>query len=41
MAVATLTDVSPVVQVLEWDGTVRHRLPLTGGSLVGLNGRER
>ena len=27
MAVATLADVSPVVQVLEWDGTVRHRLP--------------
>ena len=40
MAVATLTDVSPVVQVLEWDGTVRHRLPLTGGSLVGLHGRS-
>ena len=40
MAVSTLADVSPVVQVLEWDGTVRHRLPLTGGSLVGLNGRR-
>ncbi|HEU4547824.1 MAG TPA: prolyl oligopeptidase family serine peptidase, partial [Microlunatus sp.] len=40
MAVATLSDVTPVVQVLEWDGTVRHRLPLTGGSLVGLNGRD-
>ncbi|HEY5787662.1 MAG TPA: prolyl oligopeptidase family serine peptidase [Microlunatus sp.] len=39
MAVATLADVSPVVQVLEWDGTVRHRLPLTGGALVGLEGR--
>ncbi len=40
MAVSTLSDVTPVVQVLEWDGTVRHRLPLTGGSLVGLNGRD-
>ncbi|HVK34049.1 MAG TPA: prolyl oligopeptidase family serine peptidase, partial [Microlunatus sp.] len=40
MAVATLADVSPVVQVLEWDGTVRHRLPLSGGSLVGLHGRR-
>ena len=39
MAVATLADVSPVVQVLDWDGTLRHRLHLTGGALVGLEGR--
>jgi prolyl oligopeptidase len=39
MAVATLADVSPVVRLLEWDGTVRHRLDLAGGSLVGLEGR--
>ena len=39
MVVATMADVVPVVQVLEWDGTVRHRLDLTGGSLVGLEGR--
>jgi prolyl oligopeptidase len=38
MAVATLADVSPVVRVLEWDGTVRHRLELAGGALVGLDG---
>ena len=40
MAVATLADVSPVVQVLEWDGTVRHRLPLTGG-VPGRPGRSQ
>ncbi len=39
MAVATLADVSPVVRLLDWDGTVRHRLDLAGGSLVGLDGR--
>ena len=36
MAVATLADVTPVVRVITWDGTVRHRLDLPGGSLVGL-----
>ncbi|HEY5980853.1 MAG TPA: prolyl oligopeptidase family serine peptidase [Microlunatus sp.] len=39
LAVATSADVRPVVQVLELDGTVRHRLELAGGSLVGLDGR--
>ena len=40
MAVATLVDVSPVLHLREWDGTVRHRLEVGGGSLVGLDGRH-
>ena len=40
MAVATLADVAPVVQLLELDGAVRHRPALDGGSLVGLEGRK-
>ncbi len=40
VAVATLADVQPLVQVLEWDGALRHRLDLAGGSLVGLDGRH-
>lgn len=40
LAVATLADVAPVVQLLELDGSLRHRLALDGGSLVGLEGRK-
>ena len=40
LAVATLADVSPRVQILELDGSVRHVLELDGGSLVGLEGRK-
>lgn len=40
VAVASLADVSPRVEIREWDGSLRHRLDLTGGSLVGLNGRK-
>jgi len=40
LAVATLADVAPVVQLLELDGSVRHRPALDGGSLVGLEGRK-
>lgn len=39
MAVAALADMTPVVTVIDWDGDVRHRLDLPGGSLVGLVGR--
>lgn len=39
LAVATLADVSPRVQILELDGALRHRLDLDGGALVGLEGR--
>ncbi|MDN5762665.1 MAG: prolyl oligopeptidase family serine peptidase [Microlunatus sp.] len=40
MAAAILVDVTPVVEIVEWDGTLRHRLDLDGGSLVALNGRH-
>jgi prolyl oligopeptidase len=40
VAVATLADVAPRIEIREWDGSLRHRLDLTGGSLVGLNGRR-
>lgn len=40
VAVASLADVAPRVEIREWDGSLRHRLDLTGGSLVGLNGRK-
>ncbi len=39
MAVATLADVSPVVRLLDWDGTVRHRLD-AGRWLAGRAGRS-
>lgn len=40
LAVATLADVSPRVQIHELDGSVRHVLKVDGGSLVGLEGRK-
>ncbi|HEU5485355.1 MAG TPA: prolyl oligopeptidase family serine peptidase [Microlunatus sp.] len=40
LAVASLADVTPVVQLLELDGSLRHRLDIAGGSLVGLEGRR-
>ena len=40
LAVVTLADVAPVVQLLELDGSQRYRPALDGGSLVGLEGRK-
>jgi prolyl oligopeptidase len=40
LAVASLADATPAVQVIELDGSLRHRLDIGGGSLVGLEGRR-